>query len=186
MTFEPLAVSDVSSNLAVMYPFSSAASLSQGFGSIPSTLSGTSASMWTSYLGGGLQLGQLEVVYSPFIDFSEFTEFTLTYWTYVNSYYCSPSIISFGLVDPNGRIFYGIAPCYGTSMTKITFDGTKSYNGFGWGQNNYGKNLQTLHGRRSGVSNYFWFGQGGNVYTAMACQVPMKSSTFLIGLESYV
>ena len=51
---------------------------------------------------------------------------------------------------------------------KVTFDGTKTFNCFGCGQDVYRKNRQTLHGRRSGngTTNYFWFGQGGGVYAS--------------------
>ena len=167
MQFEPLAVSDASSNLVVAYPFASPSALAQGYGSLPSVLSGlfSDGSQWTNALGGGLQLVPGQVAYSPYIDFTDFSEFTLTYWTSVNTYSCVPNSISFGLVDETGKIFYGVAPCYGTSYMKMTFDGTKSYNCFGGGQDPYGKNRQTLHGRRSGngTTNYFWFGQGGGV-----------------------
>lgn len=169
MQFEPLAVSPDSSNLVVMYPFNSAATLAQGYGYLPSsssTLSGPfTDSSWTGSLGGGLILGVGQVAYSPFIDFSDFSEFTVTYWTSVETYVCNPSAISFGLVDESGKVFYGVAPCFGTSMMKMTFDSTKSFNCFGCGQDPYRKNRQTLHGRRSGngTTNYFWFGQGGGV-----------------------
>ena len=168
MQFEPLAVSEASSNLVVMYPFSSKSTLAQGFGSIPSVLSGAENASWTSALGGGLQLGVGQVVYSPFIDFSGFSEFTISYWTSVKSFSCSPKAISFGLLDSNGKVFYGVAPCYGTSYMKVTFDGTRSFNGFGWNQNPSGKNLQRFHGRRSGngSANYFWFGEGRNAYAS--------------------
>ena len=165
MQFEPLAVSEAQSNLVVMYPFSNTATLAQGFGSLSTySLIGTQNAAWTSAYGGGLQLNVGQVVYSPFIDFSDFSEFTLTYWTSVNSYSCSPSALSLGLLDENGKVFFGIAPCYGTSYMKVTFDGTRTFNGVGWNQNPYGKNMQTLHGRRSGSTNFFWFGQGGGVY----------------------
>jgi hypothetical protein len=166
MQFEPLAVSDASSNLVVAYPFSSLATLAQGFGAMPSVLSGSALSQpsaWTSALGGGLLLGQGQVAYSPYIDFSEFSEFTLTYWMRVDSYVCTTSSISFGLEDGNGKVFFGAAPCASTSYMKVTFDGTRTFNGFGWNQHPYGKNFQTFHGRRSGSANFFWFGQGGNV-----------------------
>lgn len=163
MQFEPLAVSDASSNLVVAYPFASASTLAQGFGSVPTTLTGTESASWTNALGGGLQLGVGQVVFSPFIDFSDFSEFTLTYWISARSFSCNPSSFSFGLLEETGRVFYGVAPCYGTSHMKITFDGTRSFNGFGWNQHPHGKNLQRLHGRRSGNTNFFWFGQGGNV-----------------------
>ena len=166
MQFEPLAVSDASSNLVVAYPFSSPATLAQGFGANPSVLSGSSLtqpSAWTSAMGGGLLLGQGQVAYSPYIDFSEFSEFTLTYWMRVDSYSCTTSSIAFGLEDANGKVFFGAAPCASTSYMKVTFDSTRTFNGFGWNQDNYGKNFQTFHGRRSGSSNFFWFGQGGGV-----------------------
>lgn len=163
MQFEPLAVSDAWSNVVVAYPFASASTLAQGFGTVPTTLIGTSNAAWTNALGGGLQLGVGQVVFSPFIDFSDFSEFTLTYWTSVTSFSCNPLSLSFGLLEESGRIFYGVAPCYGTSYMKITFDGTRSFNGFGWNQHPHGKNLQRLHGRRAGNTNFFWFGQGGHV-----------------------
>ena len=166
MQFEPLAVSDAPSNLVVVYPFASASTLARGFGSVPTTLTGTVSASWTNALGGGLQLGVGQVVFSPFIDFSDFSEFTLTYWISASSFSCVPSSLSFGLLEETGRVFYGVAPCYGTSYMKITFDGTRSFNGFGWNQNPHGKNLQTLHGRRSGNTNFFWFGQGGHAYAS--------------------
>jgi hypothetical protein len=53
MQFEPLAVSDASSNLVVMYPFTNAATVAQGYGYLPNpTLSGPT--YWTNSLGGTL------------------------------------------------------------------------------------------------------------------------------------
>jgi hypothetical protein len=166
MQFEPLGVSDVSSNLVVMYPFANAATLAQGYGYLPTVLTGPpfTTSSWTSALGGGLFLGVGQVSYSPFIDFNDFSEFTLTYWTSVSTNMCRPKYISFGLVDEDDKVFYGLAPCYGSSKMSITFDSTRTFNCFGCGQTAYGKNLMKFHGRRSGDgTNFFWFGQGGNV-----------------------
>jgi len=162
MTFEPLAVSEVASSLLLMYPFTSAGTLAQNMGALgPAFNLVGSGGSWVQALGGvGLLVNPGQVLTSAsVIDFSQVSEFTLTYWISVKSYACSPSQVALGLLDDLGNWLYGLSPCYGTSFMKATVGGTNTVNGFGWGQNGYGLNFQIFHGRRSGSSNFFWVGQ---------------------------
>ena len=165
MTFEPLAVSEAGSTLLLMYPFTGPTNFLQNMGWLGSPYNLNGPGTWSN---GQLLVtpGQVMTMGSV-IDLSQVSEFTLTYWMSVQSYSCSASVMALGLLDDLGHWFYGVAPCYGTSFMKVTVGGTNTVNGFGWGQNANGLNMQIFHGRRSGNTNYFWVGQPpGTVYAS--------------------
>ena len=156
MTFEALGVSEVRSPLMLMYPFTDAATLGKGFGSLVTdgadnmALSGVGGSFVS---GGGVILKAGEYLTSPWIDFGAFNEFTMTFWVATRSFVPH---VSFGLQrqSDNGW-FFSMAPLYGSSAHKATF-GARNFNGFKWFSS-----MMVLHGRRSGSKTYFYVGNLG-------------------------
>ena len=166
MTFEPLAVSEAPTRLLLMFPFTN--NYTQNLGWLGPQFNLHGPGVWTPAFNNvaGLLVapGQVMTLNTP-VDFSQISEFTLTYWMTVKSYSCTQSQVAFGLLDDLGNWFYSVSPCYGTSFMKVAVGGTNTVNGFGWGQNVY--NMQVFHGRRSGNTNYFWVGQPpGTVYAS--------------------
>ena len=165
MTFEPLTISDSASSLLVAYTFTNQANWAQNWGSLGSAFNLTSNS-GASWADSSLTLRAGQFATSPPIDFTDVSEFTLTYWISVSSFSCNTMNMAVGLLDDTGKWFFGAAPCYGTSFMKVTMGSTNTVNGFGWGQRS-GYNFQIVHGRRAGNRNFFWVGQaGGSAYTS--------------------